>query len=99
VSFSKWFDIPLKPKVNKKSLKISKSNQNPYVEEEQTTQWPKEKVQKDKQRSTKHTHKTKDRLTRSSITLITIHLHTIVMRSSAMCLANVIKATLRRPIS
>jgi hypothetical protein len=31
-------------------------NQNPYIEEEQTTQWPKEKVQKDKQRSTKHTH-------------------------------------------
>ena len=26
------------------------------MEEEQTTQWPKEKVQKDKQRSTKHTH-------------------------------------------
>jgi hypothetical protein len=28
-------------------------------------QWPKEKVQKDKQRSTKHTHKTKDRVTRN----------------------------------
>ena len=27
-------------------------NQNPYIEEEQTTQWSKEKVQKDKQRST-----------------------------------------------
>jgi hypothetical protein len=27
--------------------------------EEQTTQWPKEKVQKDKQRFTKHTYKTK----------------------------------------
>ena len=38
-------------------------NQNPYIEEEQTTQWPKEKVQKDKQRSTKHTYKTKDRVT------------------------------------
>jgi hypothetical protein len=36
-------------------------------EEEQTTQWPKEKVQKDKQRSTKHTHKTKDRVTRINI--------------------------------
>jgi len=23
-------------------------NQNPYIEEEQTTQWPKEKVQKNK---------------------------------------------------
>ena len=31
-----------------------RGNQNPYIEEEQTTQWPKEKVQKDKQRSTKH---------------------------------------------
>jgi len=30
------------------------------MEEEQTTQWPKEKGQKDKQQSTKHTHKTKD---------------------------------------
>jgi hypothetical protein len=33
----------------------------PYIKEEQTTQWPIEKVQKDKRRSTKHTHKTKDR--------------------------------------
>ena len=30
-------------------------------------QWPKEKVQKDKQRSTKHTHKTKDQVTRISL--------------------------------
>ena len=37
-----------------KSLKIPKGNQNQYIEEDQTTQWPKEKVQKDKQRSTKH---------------------------------------------
>jgi len=37
-------------------------NQNPYIEKGQTTKWPKEKVQKDKQRSTKHTHKTKDRI-------------------------------------
>jgi hypothetical protein len=37
-------------------LKIPKGgNQNPYIEEEQTTQWPKLKVQKDKERSTKHT--------------------------------------------
>ena len=50
--------------MNKKSLKIPKGgNQNPYIEKEQTTQRPKEKVQKDKQRSTKHTHKTKDRVT------------------------------------
>jgi hypothetical protein len=32
-------------------------------EEEQTIQWPKEKVQKDKQRSTKHMYKTKNRVT------------------------------------
>jgi len=29
------------------------------------TQWPKEKGQKDKQRSTNHTYKTKDRETRT----------------------------------
>jgi hypothetical protein len=46
--------------LGKRSLKIPKGNQNPYIEEEQTKQWTKEKVQKDKQRSTKHTHKTKE---------------------------------------
>jgi hypothetical protein len=34
------------------------------MEEGKKTQWSKEKVQKDKQRSIKHTHKTKDRVTR-----------------------------------
>ena len=38
-------------------------NQNPYIEEGQTTQLPKEKVQKDNQQSTKHTYKTKDQVT------------------------------------
>ena len=48
----------------KKSLKIPKGgNQNCKIDEGQTTQWPKEKGQKDKQRSTKHTYKTKDRAT------------------------------------
>jgi len=42
-------------------------NYHSYIEEEQTTQWPKEKVQKNKQRSTKHTYKTKDRVTRTSL--------------------------------
>ena len=32
-----------------------------------TTQWPKEKGQRDKQRSTKHTHNTKDRVTRTPL--------------------------------
>ena len=39
----------------KKNLKIPKE------------QCPKEKVQKDKQRSTNHTHKTKDRVTRTPL--------------------------------
>jgi hypothetical protein len=34
--------------------------------EGQTTQWPKEKGQKDKQRPTKHTHKTKDQPLKSN---------------------------------
>jgi hypothetical protein len=52
----------------KKSLKKPKGgNQNLYIKEEQTTQWPKEKVQKDKQRCTKHTHKTKERATRTPL--------------------------------
>ena len=49
-------------------MKIPKGgNQNPYIEEEQTTQWPKEKVQKDKQRSTKNTYRPKDRVTRTPL--------------------------------
>jgi hypothetical protein len=47
--------------------RYQRGNQNPYIEEEQTTQWPKEKVQKDKQRSIKHTYKTKDRVTRTPL--------------------------------
>ena len=48
----------------KKSLKIPIRI---LISKKQTTQWPKEKVQKDKQRSTKHTYKTKDRVTRSPL--------------------------------
>ena len=50
----------------KKSLKSQRGiNRNPYIEKEQTTQCSREKVQKDKQRSTKHTHTAKDRVTRT----------------------------------
>jgi hypothetical protein len=42
-------------------------NQKPLIEEGQTTQWPKEKGQKDKQRSTKYTHKTKEHATLTSL--------------------------------
>jgi hypothetical protein len=47
--------------------RYQRGNQNPYIAEEQTTQWPKEKVQKDKQRSAKHIYKTKDRVTRTPL--------------------------------
>ena len=47
--------------------RYQRGNQNPYIEEEQTTQWPKEKVQQDKQLSIKHTYKTKDRVTRTPL--------------------------------
>ena len=51
---------------HKKSLKIPKGgNHNPPIEDGQSTQWPKEKVQKNKQQSTKHTHKTKGRVTQT----------------------------------
>jgi hypothetical protein len=40
-------------------IRIRKSREN--------RQWPKEKVQKDEQRSTKHTHKTKDRVQRTPL--------------------------------
>jgi hypothetical protein len=42
-----------------------RGDRNTYIKETQTTQGQKEKVQKDKQRSTKHTNKTKDRATRT----------------------------------
>jgi uncharacterized sporulation protein YeaH/YhbH (DUF444 family) len=49
-----------------KSLKIPKGgNQNPYIEEEHNGQ--KKKIQKDKQRSTKHTYKAKDRVRRTPL--------------------------------
>jgi hypothetical protein len=47
--------------------RYQRGNQNLYIEEKQTTQWPKKNVQKDKQRSTKYTHKTKDRVTRTPL--------------------------------
>jgi hypothetical protein len=37
------------------------------ISKKKTTQWPEEKVQNDKQRSTKHTYKTKHRVTRTPL--------------------------------
>ena len=52
--------------LRKRVWRYQRDNQNPYIEEEQRTQWSREKVQKDRQRSTKYTHKTKDRVARTS---------------------------------
>jgi len=53
---------------DKKSLKIPKGqSEYVHIEEKQTTQWPKAEVQKDKQRSTKHAYKTKDRVARTPL--------------------------------
>ena len=63
-------------RMNEKSIKMKTKNTTMSEEFEdtkgvirisieQTTQWPKEKGQKDEQRSTKPTHKTKDRITRA----------------------------------
>jgi hypothetical protein len=57
--------------VGRRDWRYQRGNQKPYIEEEQTTQRPKEKVQKDKQRSAKHTYKTKDRVTRKLVHDIT----------------------------
>jgi hypothetical protein len=54
-------------KISDNSVIPKGGNQNPYIEDEQKTQWPKEKVQKDQQRSTKHTYKTKDQVTRTPL--------------------------------
>ena len=60
--------------MKQKYINVKTNYQTPRLEEFEdtkgilgTTQWPKENVQKDKQRSTKHTHKTKDRVTRTPL--------------------------------
>jgi len=58
-------DIIIDSKIfSRRVWRYQRGNHNPYIEE-QTTQLSKEKGQKDKQRSTKHTHRTKDRVTRT----------------------------------
>ena len=52
---------------NTMAKRYQRGNQNLYIKEEQATQWTKENVQKDKQRSTKHTCKTEDRVTRTPL--------------------------------
>ena len=59
--------MTLKTTLPRRVLRYQKGNQNPYIEGEQTTQWPREKVHQDKQRSTKHAYKTKHRVTRTPL--------------------------------
>jgi hypothetical protein len=49
----------------KRSLKTPKGSSESVNRRRTDNTRPKEKVQKDKQRSTKHAHKTKDRVTRT----------------------------------
>jgi hypothetical protein len=70
----KWIKKRKKKKLDLITLRLyrrvwryQRGNHNLYIEEEQTTQWPKEKEQKDKQWSTKHTHKAKDWVTRTTL--------------------------------
>ena len=49
------------------SWRYQRGHQNLDIEEEQTKNSQKKKVQKDKQRSIKHTYKTKDRVTRTQL--------------------------------
>jgi hypothetical protein len=53
--------------VSKKSLKILKGQSESVNRGRTDNTMAKEKVQKDKQRSTKHTYKTKDRVTRTPL--------------------------------
>jgi len=54
-------------KLLRRVWRYQRGNQKPYIEDEHATQWPKEYGQKDRQRSTKHTHKIKDRVTRTPL--------------------------------
>ena len=57
-----WCLMPLLRRI----WRYHRGNQNPYIEES-TTQWPKQKLQKDKHWPTKHIHKTKDHVTRTRL--------------------------------
>ena len=66
-SWLSWKIICIYIQVLRRVWRYQRGNQNPYIEEEQTTQWPKEKVQNDKQRSTKYTYKAKNRVIRTPL--------------------------------
>ena len=61
---SKRIKVHINSYKTEKSLRIPKGSSELVYQTEHTTQWPKEKVKKDRHRSTNHSHKTKDRVTR-----------------------------------
>jgi hypothetical protein len=67
------------------------SNQHPYIEQEQTTQWPKETEKKEKQRSTNTTQKT--RLSNTTLTNIQIS-GTTIIKKQVHCIYTCYKFTL-----
>ena len=56
-----------KQRSTRRVWRYQRDNQNPYIEDEQTTQSSKEKIKKDKQRSAKHAHKTEDWVTQTPL--------------------------------
>ncbi len=62
-----WYGTYTGQATTRRVWRYQRDTQNTYIEEGQTIPWPKEKVQKDKQPSTKHTHKSKDRVTRTPL--------------------------------
>ena len=54
-------------KLLRRVWRYQRGNQNPYIEDENATQLPQEYGPKDRQRSRKHTHKIKDRVTRTPL--------------------------------
>ena len=56
IFFSEWLQLHALS-LMRRVWRYERGNQNLYIKEEQTTECPKENVQKDKQRSTKHTQK------------------------------------------
>jgi hypothetical protein len=62
IFFSNLFLNRIRQYKIRRAWRYQRSNQNPYIEG-QTTQWPK----KNQQWSAKHTHKTKDRVTRTPL--------------------------------
>ena len=70
------------------SRRYQRGNQNPYIEEEQTTHWPKEKVQKDKQRSIENSSPQVDGHVKSDTSFWFRTNHYLLLLINTNCLAD-----------